>query len=250
MGVKKIKGSKKRFETTEEVLSFSERATDFAKQNPYWLIGIVATLVLAMGVIWGVHLYTQAQERKASSDYARVMEKWPASDLAGFKEWDKLTVQLQDYIKKHEGTQAALNAQLDLTQAYFWMKRYDESIKLANRLLAQTPSGNPLKPLIHYHLALAYEETGKADQSIGQWEALAKEGVKGLDREISWHLARLYSDKKEYAKAVEQYEKALQADGGYPDTPMIQEEMAVAKLKVEQDSEGSKQGQEKKDQKS
>lgn len=249
MSAKKIKGSKKLFETTEEILSFSERATDFARENPYWIIGSVGAILLILGIIWGVNSYNQAKEGRARADYAQVIETWPASDSSNFQEWDKLVAQLQDFTKKHQGTQPALNAQLDLAQAYFWMKRYDESLKVADQLLKETSPGDSLRPLVRYHLALTYEEADRIDESIAQWEALAKEGVEGLDREISWHLARLYSGKKEYSKAVEQYEKALKATSSYPATPMIEEELAMAKLKAEPASKDSQKSSEKQDQK-
>ena len=55
----------------------------------------------------------------------------------------------------------------------------------------------------------------------------------GLERETHWRLARLYAAKKEYAKALEEYDTALKAPSGYPDAGLIQQEQAVARLKVE-----------------
>lgn len=240
MSAKKIKGSKKRFETTEEIVSLSQRATDYARENPYWIVAAAGVIVLLLGIVWGVASYRQANERKARTDYSKIMQEWPQSDFAGYKNWDKVVPKLQDFTKQHQGTQPALNAQLDLAQAYFWMKRYDESVKVVKALLKETSGDNPLQPLARYHLALTYEEMNKIDDAITQWEILAKSGVKGLDREISWHLARLYAAKNEYAKAVEQYENALKASGGYPSTQQIQQELEMAKLKTAPVPNGSK----------
>jgi predicted negative regulator of RcsB-dependent stress response len=248
LSAKKIKGSKKLFETTEEIITFSQRSADFARENPYWIIAAVGMVLLILGTIWGVNSYNQAKEKRARAEYAQVIEAWPASDFADFKEWNKLVDELEGHISKHQGTQSALNAQLNLAQAYFWMKRYDDSIRTGDRLLAATKPGNSLRPLVLYQLALAYEEAGRSDESLAQWEALTTEGMEGLDREIGWHLARLYAGKKEYSKAVEQYERALQASGGYPAAPMIEEELAMAKLKAEPASNDS-QSSEKQDNK-
>jgi len=242
LSAKKIKGSKKRFETTEEIVGLSQRATDYARENPYMIIAAVAGIFLLLGIIWGVSSYRQANERRARAEYSKIMQGWPANDFAGHKDWDKLVPKLQDFIKQHQGTQPALNAQLDLAQAYFWMKRYDDSAKVANTLLNETSAENPLRPLVRYHLALTYEEMNKIDDAITQWKDLAKAGVKGLERETSWHLARLYADKKEYTKAVEQYENALKSNGGYPSTQQIQQELEMAKLKTAPVSNGSKKG--------
>lgn len=240
MSAKKIKGSRKRFETTEEIVSLSQRATDYVRENPYWVVAAAAVIVLLLGVIWGVASYRQANERRARTEYSTIMQGWPQSDFASYKNWGELVPKLQDFIKQHRGTQPALNAELDLAQAYFWMKRYDDSVKVANELLKETSAGSSLQTLARYHLALTYEEMDKIDDAITQWNILAKSGVKGLEREVSWHLARLYADKKDYTKAVEQYENALKTNGGYPSTQQIQQELEMAKLKTEPASNGSK----------
>ena len=240
MSAKKIKGSKKYFEGTEEIVSFSQRATDYARENPYWMIAAVGAILLIVGSIWGVNSYREAKERQARTEYSRIMQGWPADNFAAFKNWDKLAPELQDFIEQHQGTQSALNAQLDLSQAYFWMKRYDESAKAAEKLLNETSADSQRRPLVRYHLALTYEEMDKVDDAIAQWKALAADGVKGLEREVSWHLARLYSDKEEYGKAVEQYENALKTSGAYPATQQIEQELEMAKLKTAPASDGTK----------
>ena len=97
MSAKKIKGSKKRFETTEEIVSLSQRATDYARENPYWIVAAAAVIVLLLGIVWGVASYRQANERKARTDYSKIMQEWPQSDFAGYKNWDKVVPKLQDF---------------------------------------------------------------------------------------------------------------------------------------------------------
>ena len=239
MSARKIKGSKSSFYGTEEILTFSERIADLAREKQNWIIGAAAVVMLALAIVWGVNTYSQSKERQAREEYAVVIAQWPTGDLAGFKGWEKLTGDLQKIIGDYRGTQTSLNAQLDLARAYFWMKRYEDSLHTANQLLQQASSRSALRPLADYHLALAYEESGQLDRAISQWNALARQGVDGLEREVNWHLARLYSNKGEYAKAVEYYEKALKTTSGYPDSPLIQEQLAMAKSKSRAAESGS-----------
>lgn len=232
MGVKKIKGSKQKFETTEEVLTFSERANEFIKQNPYWIAGIAGSVVLLLAIAWGVNAYWQANERRAAAAYAMVLDKWPSADAASAESWTAMVQPLQDFIKQNRGAKPALNAQLDLAQVYYQLQRYDQSIAAVSQLLEELAVNSPLLPLAQYHLALSYEAAGKIDNAISQWRALASSKIEGLEREIHWRLARIYAAKKDYAKALEEYEIALKAPSGYPDAGLIQQEQAVAKLKV------------------
>jgi tetratricopeptide (TPR) repeat protein len=231
LSARKIKGSKSSFYGTEEILSFSERIAEFARERQYWIIGAAAVVLLALALVWGVNTYSQSKERQAREEYTEVIAQWPTGDLDKFEGWEKLSGDLQKFIEEHRGTQPSLNAQLDLAQAYFWMKKYENSLNTANQLLQQAPSTSALRPLARYHLALTYEETEQFDHAISQWDALAKQGVDGLEREVNWHLARLYSNRAEYGKAIEYYEKALKTSSGYPDPPLIQEQLAAAKSK-------------------
>lgn len=232
MSFTKIKGSRKRFEASEELLSFSQRASDYARENPHWIIAAVAGVLLIMGIVWGVNSYREANERRARAEYFKIIEEWPTNDITDYQNWDHLVAELQKFSEQHQGTQPALNAQFDLAQAYFHMKRYDESVKAAEAVLKETPPASSLRPLVRYHLALTYEQVGNIDAAMEQWKSLAGSGLKGFEREVSWHLARLYTVKKDYAKAVEQYEAALKAEGSYPSAHRVQQDLEMAKLKA------------------
>ena len=232
MGAKKIKGSKQKFETTEEVLTFPERANEFIKQHPHWIAGIAGAIVLLLAIAWGVNAYWQASERRAAAEYSIVLAQWPSADAANAESWTAMVQPLQDFIKQNRGAKPALNAQLDLARVYYQLQRYDQSITTTNQLLEELDANSPLLPLGQYHLALSYEAAGKIDNAITHWGALASSQIEGLEREIHWRLARLYAAKKEYAKALEEYDRALKAASGYPDVGLIQQEQAVARLKM------------------
>jgi tetratricopeptide (TPR) repeat protein len=248
LGARKIKGSKTSFYKTDEILTFSERAADFAREYQNWMIGAAALVLLALIMVWGINTYSQSKERQAREEYAQVIEQWPAGDLFAFDGWEKLTADLHKVIEDHPGTQTSLNAQLDLAQAYFWMKRYEDSLNTANQLLQKTSTDSALRPLVRYHLALTYEEMGQFDNAVSHWDALARQGVGGLEREVHWHLAKLYSDRGDYAKAIDHFEKALKTTSGYPDPSLIQEQLASARSKSEASEPGSKDPAEKKNQ--
>lgn len=232
MGVKRIKVTKKNAAKTEEVITLTQRSMALAEDHPFWAVGVVAGLILVLGLVWGFYSYGVAKDQRARADYAKVLQNWPKKEIANTKDWEKFAADLQNYIKQHRGTQPGLNAQLDLAQAYFWMHRYQDAVNLDEKLLKKVSSADDLQPLVRYHLALTYQEMGQTEAAMKQWQVLETEAVPGLQREINWHLANLYAKQKDYVKAVAYYEKALKTASGYPNEPLIQQQLASMKLKT------------------
>jgi predicted negative regulator of RcsB-dependent stress response len=232
LGVKKIKGAKKSVFKTGEILSLGQRTKAWVEDNQLYFAAVVVAVVLISAMIWGFRAYGAAKERQAQADYARLFGEWPAEDHVDSKQWDKLIPEIAAFIKGHQGTVAALNAELDLCQAYLQAKRYEDVVKQCDQVLQDGSATQDLKSLVRYQIALSYQAMGKTDEAIKQWNVLKTEGHAWLAREADWRLARLYVQKNEYSKAVEQYEEALKSSGDYPPTVVLEEELASAKAKV------------------
>jgi predicted negative regulator of RcsB-dependent stress response len=232
LGTKKIKGTKKKFGKTEEILTIWERFKAWLEENPYMIAGAVIAVVLACAVVWGLESYGKAKEKSADSAYARIFSKWPVQENPTPKEWEALVPELETFVEKHRGTTAGMNAQLDLCQVYDELKKPEETLKWCEKVTKNSSAGPSLKSLARYQLALSLEAQGKSDEAIRQWDALKNNEPEWLGREANWHLARLYSQKKDYSKAVAEYEQALKASGSYPSSALLQEELAAAKLKA------------------
>ena len=231
MGVQKIRVNRKKTDPTGEFLTFYERAEVLAREHPYRVFGGLGVLILVILLFWGFSVYGNAKEKSARAAYGQLIASLPRNEtVMDGKKWEEAVPQLEDFVKTHRGADSAVNAKMDLARAYFAMGRYDDALKVEREALDQLPAAGSLKALVHYRMALTYQALGRTDDSIAVLEDLSKQGLAGLDREICWRLARLYADKKEYSKAVEQYDKALKEPAGYPPVPLIQQEMAAVKL--------------------
>lgn len=228
MGAKKVKSAKKPLKTTilpQE--TFAEQVKEWVDAHYAYIVGTLALIVFVFLATWGVRAYQTSRQERAQADYAAIASKLPADGTQSA--WEQLIPDLQKFVADHKGTSAGLNAQVTLAKALFQAKRYDESIKIASDALGKAPEGLGIKPLIRYQLAYAYEAAGKQDQAAAEWENLKTSALPGIDREAYWNLGRIYAGKKDYAKAVEMFEKAAQAQGTYPTSAFIDQALASAK---------------------
>lgn len=231
MGAKKIKIAKKDALKKEETALFSERVKDWLNDHYRVLGGIVIGVFLVLILAWGFNAYGEAKERRARGDYAQVLKTWPDEDNADPKAWERVAPELEKFIGEYEGTRPALNAQLDLSRAYYQMGKYEESIKWGTRVLEKLSSKDELGPLAMYQLAMTYQASGDIDRALEQWSALKAQGFSENSREIDWYMARLYAKKGDQAKARDHYEQALKASGSYPGTAVLEEELASLGIK-------------------
>jgi predicted negative regulator of RcsB-dependent stress response len=193
----------------------------------------VVALLLLLGVFWGFNAYGSSKDRRARSDYAKVLQKWPGEQNADRQAWQAVITELETYLNEHPGTAPEKDAQLDLARAYFQAGQYENALKCNQKVFNQLPRDQTLKFLAQYQMAFIYEALGKTDEALSQWNGLKGSKASQLDKEADWNIARLYAKKGEYSRAIEQYETALKDPGSYPSAPLIQNELASLKLKID-----------------
>lgn len=233
LGARKIKAARKTIEKVEISLGATERAKIWFEEYSGRITAAVAVVLLILAAFWGFNVYSEAKEREAQAAYAQLITKWPQQEPVEAGVWEPLISDLQKYVKEYAGTKASMNAELDLSKAYMQTRKYEEASKCAKRVLEAGSSSRDLRSLARYGLANTFEAMGKTDEALMQWNALKGEGGAWLGREADWHLARLYWKKADYSKAVETFDKALNAPGSYPSTALLQEERASVKVAAE-----------------
>ena len=89
-------------------------------------------------------------------------------------------------------------------------------------------------------MAIAYDAGGKIDDALQQWNEMKREGFESYSRVISWNLARLYGKKGDFARAAQEFEAALKTEGAYPDSALLEDELARVRLRAAPAAEGGK----------
>ena len=232
MSARKIKVVKKKIDPNALPLTLAERYTEWVDRYMVHIVGVVVAIVLVGAGIYAYRNYAASQELKAEAEYSVVVAVWPADETTDAKKYEEMVPALQKFIESHKGTVAAMNAQLDLSKAWFQAKKYEDAFKAAEAVVNEAPSGHSLKMFARYQLALCAEALGRSDDALAQWNILRKEGFAGNAREADWHVAQIYVKKQDYAKAAEAYEQALKSSGSYPEAGLIRQELDSIKLKA------------------
>lgn len=235
MGAKRIKISKKeaqKAKKAEELAATPLLSKEWIEEHTNKILAGLGALLLAMGLFWGYNAYGASKEQRARLEYAKVVQSWPADDNASSQAWKQVITGLETYLKEYSGMAPVEDAQFDLARAYFQTRQYENALKYAQKALDQRPRNQTLKFLAQYQLAFIYEALGKTDEALAQWNALKGTEAPQLSKEAYWNIARLHAKQGNSAKAAENYELALKAPGGYPNSALVQTELASLKLKM------------------
>lgn len=208
--------TKKALKQPDQLQSLSGRIYEHIlkhRQTVYLCSGIAAAVVL---IVLGWYFYQLRYESKAADLYGEAYGSY--SHLLDSPElpMDNLAEAVKRYnilVEKYPSSQAALTARYSLGNLYYSMQDYDRSIESYLAFIRKAPRGSMLTPLTWYSLGYCYEAKGDFEKALESFEkALA--GSTGLHfRVINYsNMARILDNSGNTAKAVEYYEKVIEAD--------------------------------------
>ena len=232
MAAGKIKVRKKELQKAEEILGIQTRLADWLQAHLWQvLIGgagvvLIAVLVLAIGS------YRQFGEKRALTQYAQLADKFPGGENPDPRQWEGFVPALKSLVEEYPRTKSALNAQLDLAQALYQLKQYEQALQWDTKNLQRLSEDTTRQALVRCRMALCYQAMNRLDEAIAQLEMLEQQNLAGLLRDVHWQIAQLYAKKQEPTRAAEQYQKALDALGDYPNNALLQEQLAGLRLLV------------------
>ena len=232
MSARKIKSNSRIIEKLELTPTRAEKWRAWIEEHQSKLILVVLGFFLGVAGFGGFTYYSSSRDRQAEAEYARIVNAWPSGESATPQALEPIASELERLVAAYGSSPAARNARLDLAKAYFQMGRHEQALKWSQQAMEAVGADAGLKNIVRYQLALTLEALGRADEAAGQWQMLQGEAGSGFAREAQWHIARSYSRKGDYSKAMEHYEKALKAEGAYPGEPLLQGELAQVKAKV------------------
>ncbi len=237
MAPPKVKTAKQTVQPVPADQGVPAQVREWLEQNRNLIGGFVAGLFIIFLIALGVQSYLRGQESRAQERYAQVMQQWPKDfSTSDDQTLEKLIPDLQKFIQEHDGREAAWLASLDLARVFYQMRRYEDAQAQNQKVLDGTSDPN-LRNMARYQAAVTFQALGRADQAIVQWNALKGGGPSLVsERELNWHLASLYGDRKDYPKAVEHLELSMKADGDYPTNQLLEDQLAGQKAAASQGS--------------
>ena len=116
---------------------------------------------------------------------------------------------------------------LELGNIYYSLKNYDEAIRTYNDFLHKY-GGHHLAPIVKQSLGYAYEEKGRIQEAVKQFEdILATNNF--LAAEAGWDAGRCYEKLGQTSEAVRSYTKAVQLSPSSIWDTMAQYRLSVIK---------------------
>jgi predicted negative regulator of RcsB-dependent stress response len=229
---KKIKVHNKDLQKADEIINLPQRMVGWVQARMQWLAGGALALVVMLVMVWAFTSHGQVKERRAQMQYAQVLDNLSQQGKSALQGqlWQTLIPELQAVSEQFRGTRTALSAQMDLAEAYFQIRQFEQALQLDLKSARELSGNATLQSFVRYRLAMTYQELNKPDEAIAQLESLLSSHLASLQRGIHWQLGQLYRQKQETAKAAEQYQKALEVEGVYPPGALLQDALAGLKL--------------------
>jgi predicted negative regulator of RcsB-dependent stress response len=222
LGTRKIKRKKTESERTEEMRTMLDRTAIWVRERINVILGVAAGVLVIALAVWGLRLYGDLQEQWAGEAYAEAMRVYPGIEATDPQAWNRVIEELGKMVEKHSGTEAALSARLTLANACYRADRPEEALEHLQEAERRIGRDHKLAGMVDYQLGIVYQVLDRPDEALDEWKDLLARGNPKLEREIHWHMARIYERKGEYGKAREQYKQALETPGRYPDALLLE----------------------------
>jgi len=190
----------------DEVLNETEIGS-FIAANKNLVIFII---ILALASVVGYGVYSM-QTEKSNNKNSSIMFEFSKTEFESLKS-KKVTA--ADYVGKLEALSNKLGSFKGLSSLVIASSdelmaqdKVDEALKVL--MLGEKFKSPFVQYFINLRLVAAYEDLGKADMAISTLESMTKSEVKLMEGKIFLDLGRLYKDKGEKAKAIENFEKVV-----------------------------------------
>lgn len=165
--------------------------------------------ILVFVLASGWYLYQRHNESSAQKMFFAIAD---AHMKAGSPASDEVAITgFKEVIAKYPRSQASLSARYKLANLYAVRKEWDFAIATYQDYLSQADSGNELMSLAYNGLGACFEAKKEYDKALNQFEkALHANGASSFESLHFGSIARVHEEMNNNTKAVEFYKKALE----------------------------------------
>jgi len=225
LGAKKIKKKKKPLRP-EEVETLAEQTLNFLRKNIRLVIAFTGFFLVISALLWGYGRYTSLQHEQAAYAYYAAVKTLSNNDVS-IKDDDISIVlnQLEKLTKLYPSQSVAIMASLDELALLCRRGKWDEVVKIGERLKATISPDHPFYPLLIRHVAIAYTKGNHVDKALQAWNDFIAVAPKEWLREAYWEKARIFIEMGKKDEAVDCLRKALNSEGFLPADFVIKERL-------------------------
>lgn len=186
----------------------------FVRKNSRELqIGLICVVILVLSWVF-YDYYTQTQEMKGASLLTSGLQTESTEERAQV---------LENVIRDYGRTDAARWSKLELAHIDYREGRFEAAAAKYKEILDDLPEASSLAPLTRLNLAQSYEEAGRYDEAIAQYNLLSKSS--GFTNQAYSGLGRMYMVKEDTAQARKAYESLLASLGEDASDPVLRSQV-------------------------
>lgn len=184
--------------TEDAFVAGTFRLLDWMRNNlRALLLGGAGVAIVALGILYYVNFKATVREQ-AAADLARLRLSSATPDL--------LIPDVESFVSRYDGTEAADEARILLGRLYLDTGRAPEAVAALDAV--GDPAARPVGYAARTLLAAAQETAGDLDAALSTWQDLGRNARFGFQRrEARASVARLYAGQGRTAEAIAIYEE-------------------------------------------
>ncbi|MDH4317404.1 MAG: tetratricopeptide repeat protein [Desulfobulbaceae bacterium] len=173
-------------------------AVDYIRKNQRAIWLVVSCIVSIVVVVSLYRSYVDYRENKAATAFSKAL---------GSKNDGERRKALDALIQDYGSTSTSLWASMELVGIDLREKKSDDALNRLKSLNNGISDSDSMKPLVLYKLALVQEQSGKVEEAIANYKALA--GYKQFEAEARKSLGGVYEVQGKKDEAMAEYEQYL-----------------------------------------
>jgi len=188
------------------------RVIDYASENRkkiYILSGIFLLILILSG---GWYFYGLSCEKKAQEIYSSAFDSYKTVNAtADSKEYKNAANLFEELIKKYPQSNTAQLARYNLGNIYFNLGEIDKSIDSYKQFLNKSSKDTVLTSLAYYGLGYCYEAKKEYAKALESYDKSSMQRTGKFYLAMNYqNMARVYEEMNKPDKAEEYYKKALE----------------------------------------
>lgn len=217
MAKKKRISRKKLLKEPDEFLTFSARAIRFVADNQRPVLGILIGVVVVALAFAGFRYFSSLSERKAYAMFEQGRMHYMAENSQDKKTpaQEKAAEQFEKVIKKYPSTDAARFSLLIYADMSYQNGDYQRAIELYQKALGAFSGEGSIQKLIWNGLAYAYEAQKDYKSAAEYFQRITETQDEFIKADACYNLGRIMDTMNHQEKALEAYNKVVQA---HPDS--------------------------------
>ncbi len=216
MAKKKRISRKKLLKEPDEFLTFSARAIRFVVDNQKPVFGILIGVVVVVLAFAGLRYFSNLSEKKAYAMFEQGRMHYMAENSQDTKapEQEKAAEQFEKVITKYPSTDAARFSLLIYADMSYQNGDYQRAIELYQKALGAFSGEGSIQKLIWNGLAYAYEAQKDYKSAAEYFQRITETQDEFIKADACYNLGRTMDALNHQEKALEAYNKVVQAHPG------------------------------------